>query len=63
MEVIEAEGKFWVAARDQRVAGPFETNAQAWRWVGNDSEYDRGHSDRYNQIRMAFNGSLIQDRY
>jgi hypothetical protein len=62
MEVVETDGKIWVA-NDQRRVGPFDTNAAAWSWI--DKHNDQGLSDteRYGRIRMAFNGSLVPDRY
>jgi hypothetical protein len=62
MEVIEIDAKFYVANGQRRV-GPFDTNAQAWSWFDRHSNEELAHSDQYNRIRMAVNGSYQPDRY
>jgi hypothetical protein len=62
MEVIHTDGKIYVANGQRRV-GPFDTNAAACVWIDRHGG-DEGLGDyRYNQIRMAVNGSYEPDRY
>jgi hypothetical protein len=62
MEVIESDAKFYVA-NGQRKVGPFDTNAAAWSWLDRHCDEELAHSDQYNRIRMAVNGSYQPDRY
>jgi hypothetical protein len=54
LEVIEdPDGGFHVV---HSVAGPFETNAAAWKWIDDHTDEGRDDADRYNRIRIAFSG-------
>ncbi|MCA0342869.1 MAG: hypothetical protein LCH99_24465 [Proteobacteria bacterium] len=33
MTPTQKDGKWFVESRAQEVAGPFDTNAEAWRWI------------------------------
>lgn len=54
--VIERDDGHYVVAGDTTLAGPFTTNAAAWRWLDAHTDIDREAVDTYNRIRMAFSG-------
>jgi hypothetical protein len=50
--VIDDEGRV--------IAGPFPTNAAAWRWVDLNTDEGREHQDQFNRIGRAFDGEPIE---
>jgi hypothetical protein len=57
MEVIQADGKIYVANGQRRV-GPFDTNAAARFWIDQHGDEGRGDTDAITESRMVVNGSL-----
>jgi hypothetical protein len=57
MEVIQADGKIYVANGQRRV-GPFDTNAAARLWIDQHGDEGRGDTDAITESRMVVNGSL-----
>jgi hypothetical protein len=62
MEVIQADGKIYVANGQRRV-GPFDTNAAARFWIDQHGDEGRGDTDAITESRMVVNGSLQLCRY
>jgi len=70
-EVIEADGKWWIADGEDRKAGPFDTNAAAWAWLEQQSEQapspdedDESFDDRVQRFgieRGYFDGPIPDD--
>jgi hypothetical protein len=56
MTIEETDGAWHVMDGSTRVAGPFGSNAAAWKWIDDNSDSGRDDSDRYNRIRVAFGG-------
>jgi hypothetical protein len=54
MRVVPRGCQWWVEGHGCVLAGPFETHAQAWQWVGAHSDEGRADADRYNRIRITF---------
>jgi hypothetical protein len=52
--VTERDGGFFVMDGAVDLAGPFQTNAAAWRWLDEHGDGGRDDTDRYNRIRVAF---------
>jgi hypothetical protein len=42
------------------VAGPFPTNAEAWRWVDLNTDAGLEYQDRFNRIGRAYDGQNIE---
>ena len=62
MEVTEIDGKFYVANGQRRSDHSIPTLRRGHR-LDRHSDTELAHSDQYNQIRMAVNGSYQPDRY
>ena len=50
-----------VAADDGRIlAGPFQTNAAAWRWIDLHTDEGLEHQDQFNRIGRAYDGQSVE---
>ena len=54
MRVVPRACQWFVEAHGCVLAGPFETNEQAWRWLDAHSAEGRADTERYQRIRIAF---------
>jgi hypothetical protein len=52
--VMQSASGFYVA---NAKIGPFRTNAEAWRWIDQNTDEGRADLDRYTRIRIAFANS------
>jgi hypothetical protein len=52
--VIERDDGFVVMDGSIVMAGPFASNAAAWRWLDANDDRGRADTDRYNRLRIAF---------
>ena len=55
MRVVAVED-IWVvlASNGDQIAGPFSTQAEAWRWVDRNDQQDNAATETYVRIRQAY---------
>jgi hypothetical protein len=54
---LETNGLYYVLSTNGvTVAGPFRTNAEAWRWIDRADPEDADDDERRARIRRAFSG-------
>ena len=51
MTVVQRDGKWWVVSGKDDVAGPFATNAEAFRWF--DRNDAKAITDENRRLRIA----------
>jgi hypothetical protein len=44
----------------RRIAGPFESNAAAWRWIDRHTNEGLEDQHRFNQIGRAYDGLTLE---
>jgi hypothetical protein len=57
MGVADRDGQWFVTCSSSTIAGPFNTNAEAWSWIDRFTDEGRADLERYQRIRIAFSES------